>query len=241
MGIVTIGNLEGFDPYMGNIACPWQGPALPDSCYTVRRNQMAYQRKDHFYRRAKTEGRRSRAAFKLDELLARFKLARPGDAVIDYGAFPGGWSETLARTVGKHGLVIAVDLKPIPGLGAPNLHVLEGDATSKEIDGKIRQLLGTRAADAVFSDAAPNLTGIHHADYARSQELTLSLMHAGAKLLKPGGHFCAKVFPGATPHELIREAKKYFRDVRMTRPQATRQESAELYLVAKDRRETDAP
>ncbi len=198
---------------------------------------MAYKRKDHFYQRAKAEGRRSRAAFKLDELLSRFKLARGGDAVIDYGAFPGGWTETLSRVVGRGGVVIAIDLKPMPGVGAPNIHVLEGDATTPEMDAKVREILGGRPADAVFSDAAPNLTGIHHADYARSQELTLSLMHAGARLLKPGGHFCAKVFPGATPHELIQDAKRYFKEVRMTRPEATRQESAEMYLIAKDRRE----
>lgn len=197
---------------------------------------MAYTRKDHFYQRAKAEGRRSRAAFKLDELLARFRLARPGDVVVDYGAFPGGWSETLIRVVGKNGLVIAIDLKPIPGLKGSNLHVIEGDATTTETDARIRTILAGRPVDCVFSDAAPKLTGVHHADYARSQQLTLDLMHAGARLLKPGGHFCAKVFPGATPHELIQEAKRYFSEVRMTRPQATRQESAEMYLIAKNRR-----
>ncbi|MCW5829426.1 MAG: RlmE family RNA methyltransferase [Deltaproteobacteria bacterium] len=198
---------------------------------------MAYQRKDHFYRKAKAEGRRSRAAFKLDELLDRFRLARPGDAVLDFGAFPGGWTETLSRTVGRQGLVIAVDLKPMPGVAAPNIRILEGDATSPEIAAKVSELLSGRPVDAVFSDAAPNLTGVHHADYARSQQLTLDLMQAGLRFLRPGGHFCAKVFPGATPHELVSEAKRHFRDVRMTRPKATRQESAELYLVAREKRD----
>jgi 23S rRNA (uridine2552-2'-O)-methyltransferase len=193
---------------------------------------MTYQPKDAFYRKAKKEGYRSRAAYKLLELSRRFQLIKPGDRVVDLGAAPGGWLQVAAELAGPKGKVAGVDLQAIQPFHEPNIVVLQGDATSEECAGKIEALL-SGAANCVLSDLSPRLTGIHDADIARSVEL-IQLAHGVARrLLRPGGNFLVKSFAAEELQEFFLALKQDFSAVQRTRPEATRKGSSEIYFCAK--------
>ena len=170
-----------------------------------------YDRKDAYYRQAKKEGYRSRAAYKLAQIVAKEKAVRPGDRVIDAGAAPGGWSQILLGMVGRKGKIAAVDL-----LLAPEL----------------LEFLGGKA-DAVVSDAAPNTTGSSFTDQARSADLVRAVFGLARGTLRDGGTFLAKIFGGAEADAVFRELKPSFAELRRLRPEATRKESFELYFLGK--------
>lgn len=193
---------------------------------------MTYQPKDAFYRKAKREGYRSRAAYKLLELGRRFHLIKPGERVADLGAAPGGWLQVAAELAGPKGKVVGIDLQPIAPFHEPNIALLQGDAASEECGKKIEELLGGKA-DCVLSDLSPRLTGIHDADIARSVEL-IRLAHAVARrLLRPGGNFLVKSFVAQELQAFFLELKKDFSSVDRTRPEATRKGSSEIYFCAR--------
>jgi 23S rRNA (uridine2552-2'-O)-methyltransferase len=194
---------------------------------------MTYKPQDRFYKKAKQEGYRSRAAYKLLELQQRFRLMRPGDVVVDLGAAPGGWLQVAARFVGQSGKVIGVDLQPIETLREPNVIFLEGNITAPEISKKIAELV-QRKADCVLSDLAPRLSGIRDADAARCLELNRTALAVATALLRPGGSFLTKSFVNQELHTFTLELKKHFHSVQRTRPEATRQGSSEFYFFAKD-------
>src|SRR5690349_3881144 len=131
---------------------------------------MTYRRKDAYYRRARAAGYRARSAYKLAELDARFRLLHRGDAVVDLGAWPGGWLQVALERVGPEGRLVGVDVVPIDPLGAPNVQLLTADVREATSGAAILSALG-RPADVVLSDLAPKLTGIRDADDARSAEL----------------------------------------------------------------------
>jgi 23S rRNA (uridine2552-2'-O)-methyltransferase len=193
---------------------------------------MIYQPKDGFYRRAKKEGYRSRAAYKLLELNRRFHLIKAGDRVVDLGAAPGGWLQVASQLTGKRGQVIGVDLEPIEAFNEPNIVLFRGDITSEETLGKVKDLLGT-LADCVISDLAPHLSGIRDADLSRSLELNRSALRVACQLLKPGANFVVKAFTGKELDDFFREVEERFHSVQRTRPEATRKGSTEIYLFAK--------
>jgi 23S rRNA (uridine2552-2'-O)-methyltransferase len=196
-----------------------------------------YQPKDAFYRKAKKEGYRSRAAYKLLELGRRFQLIQPGERVADLGAAPGGWLQVAAELAGPKGKVVGIDLQPIAPFHEPNIALLQGDAASEECGKKIEELLGGKA-DCVLSDLSPRLTGIHDADIARSVEL-IRLAHAVARrLLRPGGNFLVKSFVAQELQAFFLELKKDFLSVDRTRPEATRKGSSEIYFCARGFRRT---
>jgi len=193
---------------------------------------MTYQPQDAFYRKAKKEGYRSRAAYKLLELGRRFHLIKPGERVVDLGAAPGGWLQVAAELAGPRGKVVGIDLQPIAPFHEPNIALLQGDAASEECGKKIEELLGGKA-DCVLSDLSPRLTGIHDADIARSVEL-IRLAHAVARrLLRPGGNFLVKSFVAQELQAFFLELKKDFSSVDRTRPEATRKGSSEIYFCAR--------
>jgi 23S rRNA (uridine2552-2'-O)-methyltransferase len=193
---------------------------------------MTYQPKDAFYRKAKREGYRSRAAYKLLELGRRFHLIKPGERVADLGAAPGGWLQVAAELAGPKGKVVGIDLQPIAPFHEPNIALLQGDAASEECGKKIEELLGGKA-DCVLSDLSPRLTGIHDADIARSVEL-IRLAHAVARRpLRPGGNFLVKSFVAQELQAFFLELKKDFSSVDRTRPEATRKGSSEIYFCAR--------
>jgi 23S rRNA (uridine2552-2'-O)-methyltransferase len=174
---------------------------------------------DVYVRKAKEQGYRSRAAFKLLELDRKESILKPGMTVLDLGAAPGGWSQVAAKKGAK---VIAVDLLemgPIPGV-----RILRGD---------FRQVLPEVAADVVLSDASPNLSGIRNVDQARSLELLLAAIEACRKRLKPGGAFVAKAFHGDAFDDALGELRKAFSAVKVVKPAASRGESRETYFVAR--------
>ncbi len=193
---------------------------------------MIYRLKDAFYLKAKKEGYRSRAAYKLLELNERFDLIRPGDRVVDLGAAPGGWLQVAGQLAGPKGKVVGVDLQPISVFKEGNTFALQGDMTSEETKEKIKGLLGSYA-DCVLSDVAPRLSGIHHADVARSVDLAFSALKLAIDLLRTGGNFLVKTFVGEEAKPFALELKKHFRSVQATRPESTRKGSSEIYYRAK--------
>jgi 23S rRNA (uridine2552-2'-O)-methyltransferase len=198
---------------------------------------MTYQRKDSYHRRAKSEGLRSRAAFKLDDLARG--LVRPGDRVVDLGCWPGGWLQVASRIVGAGGRVVGVDLVEIPPLGLANVHTLVGDAADPIVREAIRDELGG-PADVVLSDMAPKLTGIRDRDQARAEEVADTAIAIARELLRPGGHFVCKVFMGPGFERLVSELRSSFQTSATRRPDASRKGSSELYLVGRGFRGGDA-
>jgi 23S rRNA (uridine2552-2'-O)-methyltransferase len=200
---------------------------------------MFYEPRDVFFRRAKREGYRSRAAYKLMELNRRFHLIRPGDRVVDLGAAPGGWLQVASRLAGKGGRVIGLDIQPIEAFEEQNIFLVQGDIGSAEIRRKVAALLGARA-DCILSDLSPRLSGIRDADISRSMELSRSALRCACDLLKRGGNLLVKTFVGEELNPFSVELKERFRSVERTRPEATRKGSSEIYLAARGFRESQA-
>jgi 23S rRNA (uridine2552-2'-O)-methyltransferase len=199
---------------------------------------VAYQRKDAFYRRAKNEGLRSRAAFKLTQIADQHRLFRHGDRVIDIGAWPGGWLQVVAPLVGPQGVVVGCDLKTIDALPG-RLTCITGDFTLPEIQTRLIEACGG-VADVLLSDLAPPLSGVRHRDEARATALVECVLDFATRALRPGGHLVIKLFMNASYEGSIGHLRRMFRSVRTTRPDATRKGSAELYAVALGYRGTDA-
>lgn len=192
---------------------------------------MVYQPKDAFYHRAKKEGYRSRAAYKLFELNRRFHLIKPGDRVADLGSFPGGWLQVACQLTGKNGKILGVDIQPIELFREQNILIIRGDITSEDCQQKIKELLGS-LADCVLSDLSPRLSGIRDADISRSLELVRSALQVACRLLRPGGNFLVKTFVGEELKAFSLELKRHFRSVQRSRPEATRKGSSEIYFCA---------
>jgi 23S rRNA (uridine2552-2'-O)-methyltransferase len=190
---------------------------------------LARQLNDPYVRAAQAQGLRSRAAFKLLELDARFRLLRPGARVVDLGAAPGGWTQVAARQVGPSGRVVALDLLPMePVLGAT---VLQGDFREERTERRVEEALGG-PADLVLSDMAPNTTGHAATDHLRIVALAEIALGFALRVLAPGGAFVAKVFQGGAERELLDVLRRNFATVRHAKPPASRKESSELYVVA---------
>jgi 23S rRNA (uridine2552-2'-O)-methyltransferase len=185
---------------------------------------------DPYVARAKREGYRSRAAFKLAEIDDKFHLLKKGARVVDLGAAPGGWSEIAARRIGAGGKVVALDLldmKPIAGVDFIKLDFL--DAAAPE---RLRAILGGEA-DVVLSDMAANATGHRQTDHLRIMALAEAAAHFAREVLAPGGGFLCKVLQGGTEAALLAELKRDFSSVKHIKPPASRSDSAELYLLAR--------
>jgi 23S rRNA (uridine2552-2'-O)-methyltransferase len=189
-----------------------------------------YQPRDSYYWRARDRGLPSRAAFKLDELLARHRLVRPGARVIDLGCAPGGWLAVLGAAVGSHGLVVGIDLSPTRAV-SPNVITLSGDLVDPAIRAEAVARMGGQA-DLITSDLSPKLTGIADRDQVRSAELLNVALEFAHTALKPGGAMVAKAFMGAAFGEVAATFRRRFASVELARPRASRPGSAEIYLVA---------
>jgi 23S rRNA (uridine2552-2'-O)-methyltransferase len=192
---------------------------------------MAYRRKDSFYNRAKAAGYRSRAAYKLAELARRFALIRRGDHVVDLGAWPGGWMQIAAELTGSSGLVVGIDLVPIDALGTPGVSFIQGDGLDRVIHDEVLRRCAGRI-DVVLSDLSPKLSGVKARDEARAAVLAEGALGAARYLLRPHGHLMMKVFMTADTEAFLEQVRAAFQKVKLTKPEATRKGSAELYLVA---------
>ncbi len=188
---------------------------------------------DPYVRRAKHEGYRSRAAFKLTEILEKDKLVRPGMLVVDLGAAPGGWSQVLAPLVGASGRVIALDLLEMEPVR--NVEFILGDFSEPEPLARLEQMLGGRAADLVVSDMSPNISGVAMVDQARSMLLAELALEFAEKWLKPGGSLLVKAFQGEGMDAYRKQLSAAFSSVAVRKPKASRDRSSELYLLARGR------
>jgi len=193
---------------------------------------MAYNPRDRYYQKAKQEGYRSRAAYKLIELQKRYRLLKAGNAVVDLGAAPGGWLQVAAKIIGPRGRIVGVDLQAIQGFRESNIILIQGDMTSADVQKKIQELLNG-PADCVLSDLAPKLSGIRDADSARCLELNQAALAVGAQLLRANSSLLIKSFISNDLQSFTAELKKYFSAVQRTKPEATRQGSSEFYFYAK--------
>ena len=184
---------------------------------------------DPYVARAKREGYRSRAAFKLLEIDEKFHILKPGQRVVDLGAAPGGWSQIAARKVGPKGKVVGIDLLPIDPM--PGVEFIQLDFLDESAPGKLIELLGGQA-DIVMSDMAANTTGHKKTDHLRIMGLAEAAIYFAREILAPGGVFIAKVFQGGTEGQLLADLKRDFAVVRHVKPAASRADSAELYVMA---------
>jgi 23S rRNA (uridine2552-2'-O)-methyltransferase len=184
---------------------------------------------DPYVARAKSEGFRSRAAFKLIEIDDKYRLLKKGGRVVDLGAAPGGWSQVAAKRVGGEGRVVAIDIQemaPVAGVDFAVIDFLDRDAPDL-----LKARLGGEA-DAVLTDMAANATGHRKTDHLKIMALVEAAAQFAAEILKPGGSFLAKVLQGGTEPALLTELKRHFATVRHVKPAASRADSAELYLLA---------
>ncbi len=187
--------------------------------------------KDPFVRKARSEGYRSRAAYKLIEANTRERFLLPGARVVDLGAAPGGWAQVAAQKVAPGGKVIAVDLLEIAPISS--VTILRGDCREAGIQAQLAEALGREKADVVLSDMSPNISGIAYADQARAAELAQMAMDFCRERLQKDGVFLVKVFQGGEFAGLLKELKGMFREVRTLKPAASREESRETYLLAR--------
>lgn len=193
---------------------------------------------DPYVLRARREGYRSRAAYKLLEIdeelrrkgLGKGGLFRPGMTVVDLGAAPGGWSQVAVKLAGKTGRIVAVDLlniEPISGVV-----MVQGDFLEEAILAQVMEGLGKKAsADLVLSDMAPNMSGFKGADQAKGELLAEAAYSFVEEVLEPGGNMVVKLFQGSGFHEMIRQVRPMFKQVKVVKPKASRARSAEHYLL----------
>jgi len=190
-----------------------------------------YERKDALYQRAKREGYRSRAAYKLLELQRRTHILRRGDAVVDLGAWPGGWLQVAAEHVGPRGLVLGIDVATIEPLPLPEVRVLQADVADETLPVRALEVLG-RPADVVLSDLAPKLTGVAPRDQAEAAALAEHALRFAAATLRLGGALVLKTFGGAEAEATRSALRRSYERVRLVALASTRKGSSELYLVA---------
>lgn len=194
-----------------------------------------YERKDHFYKKAKKEGLASRAAYKLLEIQKKFRIWRTGDTLLELGAAPGGWLQILSKELGPRGAVIGVDILPLKIPPPANVDFWQKNIEDENFLTTLTEFVKNRgrAFDAVLSDISPNLSGISFRDTALSAELAQKVFGIARSFLKPGGNLVIKIFPGAESAALKKELRLVFERLDTFVPEATRKSSSEVYLVAK--------
>jgi len=187
-------------------------------------------KRDFYYRKAKEEHYRSRAAYKLLEAVKKYGFMEAGDVVVDLGAAPGGWMQASLKIVGEKGYVLGVDLESIQPLDAPNVCTIIGDVTDPQTLHQIEELL-PRPADVVISDVSPNISGVWELDHARQLDLAQCSLQIATHVLGVGGNFYVKVFQGDMLNDFVSLVKRRFAFVKLIKPRASRAESAELYVL----------
>jgi 23S rRNA (uridine2552-2'-O)-methyltransferase len=201
-----------------------------------------YKRKDHLHQRAKREGLRSRAAYKLEEVQKSNKLLSQGQRVFDLGCWPGGWLEVAAGLVGPRGRVVGVDRAEVdPEIPLPQATALVGDLEATDIADRLRESLGADRADVVLSDAAPKLTGIRETDRANEERLLEAIEGLLPQLLRLGGSLLIKILEGPEAQLIDRRIRASFDRAKTLKLQSTRKGSRERYLIARGYRADATP
>lgn len=186
---------------------------------------------DVYVQRARQDGYRSRATYKLLEINEKDRLFKPGMTVVDLGAAPGGWSQMAARLVGDKGRVIAMDILPMDGLAG--VAFLQGDFREQDVLEQLLKMIGDQGVDLVISDMAPNISGMGVVDQPRAMYLAELALDMARQVLKPGGDFLVKVFQGEGFDEHMRDVRSSFNKVITRKPKASRPRSREVYLLAR--------
>ena len=186
---------------------------------------------DPFVQKAKADGYRSRAAYKLLEMDKRDRLLAPGQLVVDLGATPGAWSQVAKTKIGPQGRLVALDILPMEPL--PGVVFIQGDFREPEVLAALEAELAGRKADLVIADMSPNISGIGLSDQARSIHLCELALEFAAQHLKPGGAFLVKVFQGAGFTGFLARMREVFAKVESRKPEASRGRSSEMYLMGK--------
>ncbi len=189
---------------------------------------------DEYVKRAQREGYRSRAVYKLDEIQQRDRVIRPGMAIVDLGAAPGGWSQYALPLVGRKGKILAMDLLPMEPL--PGVDFLQGDFREDAVLESLMKMLDGRAIDLVMSDIAPNISGVEAVDLPRSMYLAELAVDFSGQVLRPGGDLLVKVFQGEGFDALVRDLRRRFGKVLIRKPKASRPRSREVYALARGRK-----
>ena len=184
---------------------------------------------DHFFRKAKISGYRSRSAFKLIELNEKFKFLRNGIKLLDVGSSPGGWSQVAVKNI-KSGKILAIDIKKMEKI--KGVEFITGDFTEKKYKTIITEHLNSNI-DVILSDMAPNTTGNKNLDSLVTGELCLDALIFAKKQLKPSGFFISKLFMGSSFNEIVGEAKLTFKETNIYKPPSSRKESKESFIICK--------
>ncbi len=194
----------------------------------VTKSWRSARRKDHYYRKAKMENYRSRAAYKLKQLDFKFDIINPGSTVVDLGASPGGWSQVALEQVGEEGKVVALDIDRF--LKIEGVTFIRGDIRKDETLEKLLEEL-PEGADVVISDMSPNISGNYSYDHALSIDLCENALKFASKVLKQDGNFVVKMFFGDMSKGFVSLVRRNFHEVHVTHPEASRPTSSEVYVI----------
>ncbi|ABR55372.1 ribosomal RNA methyltransferase RrmJ/FtsJ [Methanococcus vannielii SB] len=189
-------------------------------------------KKDPYYNLAKRKNYRSRATYKLFQLNEKFNIIKEKNVVVDLGCAPGGWLQAARDMTGEEGFIVGIDLQQIKPLPYENVIAVKGDMTDEETLKKIQDILPEKP-DVIICDASPNISGVWDVDHTRSLELTTMALMTATKMLKKGGNFVVKVFQGDLFYKYVELVSEYFDKAFTTKPRASREESAEVYVIAK--------
>jgi len=198
----------------------------------ISKNWINKQRRDTYVRQSKVDGYRARSAYKLIEINEKFKIFKGGMNVIDIGAAPGSWSQYASKVV-KNGKIVSIDLKEMEKI--KNTIQIKGDFTEIDIQNKIKNNLD-EAADVVMSDMAVNTTGIKNVDSIQTGELCKEAMTFSKNILNEKGFFISKIFMGGNFNEIVALGKKIFKEVKVFKPNSSRKDSKESFIICKNLR-----
>ncbi len=191
---------------------------------------MQDRKRDYYYKKAKEEKYRSRAAYKLLQTVQKYHFIKEGDVIVDLGSSPGGWIQAARKIIGDAGFVLGVDTRRVEPFAERNVRTIIGDITDQEIQRQICELL-PRKADVLISDLSPNISGVWEVDHARQIDLAQEALNIGFAILKPNGNFFVKVFQGDMLDDFVKKLKEYFQIVKVIKPQASRGKSSEMFAL----------
>tara|TARA_B100000029_G_scaffold17517_1_gene17938 strand:- start:1767 stop:2378 length:612 start_codon:yes stop_codon:yes gene_type:complete len=195
----------------------------------ISKNWINKQNRDQYVRQSRAEGYRSRAIYKLKEIDEKYKILKNGIKLIDLGAAPGSWSQYAAKKI-KNGTILSIDLKEI--IEIENIFKIKGDFTELESQNKIKKYFNDKV-DVILSDMAVNTSGNKYLDSNSTGELCISAIKFSRNMLKSKGIFVSKIFMGSSFNDIMKEAKATFKEIRIYKPQASRKESKENFIICK--------
>ena len=198
----------------------------------ISKNWINKQRRDIYVRQSKIEGYRARSAYKLIEINEKFKIFKSGMTVVDIGAAPGSWSQYVSRIM-KNGKIVSIDLKEMENI--KNSFHIKGDFTEPIIQRKIKNHLN-KQADVIMSDMAVNTTGIKSIDSIQTGELCKEAINFSTEIISPNGFFISKIFMGGSFNEIVAAGKKIFKELKVFKPQSSRKDSKESFIICKNLR-----